>query len=597
MAPYRSVVLRMLVPLLLVLLASCATVPQAPSTAQLAAVQRVEAQQQQGDYAAAAAEWLRLAREYKAWRDGYLLNAAENFRQLGNWTRASGVLQRIEPRGLSFAEGIQFDLLNAGAALAAGDVERALTLTSNAGQLPQKWRLRGQELRARALAAAGQPLEAARVRMDMNALLAGFDRGQNEKQLLQLLQGMDPAELQARASSLGAQDPLRVWVSEALEASGKSLPTTMPQPQYPVGTLLPTSGHTKVTAEGYVPLQKVALILPMSGALQAAGKAVHDGFMQAWTRDASHTANMQLDVLDTGGSPMGALQAYREALAAGVELVVGPLSSAGVAAVFRRDALPVPVLALNHPDQGMPPAGSSEFAMPPEAEGARVAMRMRMRGLNQAVIFEADTDWAQRAAGAFQAQFEGNGGTVTGTATLPRTQVNYASAIQALLANAGPATGVFIAMGPRQGRLLVPQLRIARVTQPLFATSHIYAGETNVGLDRDLDGVVFCDVPWLFGAQSGIVDRASLDEENPSIRGPAARLFAFGMDAFALMPYLDWLRSHPGSYLPGATGQLTMDSFGRIRRTPIWATFINGVATPVTGALVGDAGMPLPQNP
>ena len=60
------------------------------------------------------------------------------------------------------------------------------------------------------------------------------------------------------------------------------------------------------------------------------------------------------------------------------------------------------------------------------------------------------------------------------------------------------------------------------------------------------------------------------------------------MDAWSLVPYLDWLRAHPGSYVPGASGQLTADQFGRMRRVLIWAQFQDGLAHPLSGNLQTD---------
>jgi outer membrane PBP1 activator LpoA protein len=57
------------------------------------------------------------------------------------------------------------------------------------------------------------------------------------------------------------------------------------------------------------------------------------------------------------------------------------------------------------------------------------------------------------------------------------------------------------------------------------------------------------------------------------------------MDAYALLPYMDWLLAHPDAYVGGATGELTADSFGRIHRTVGWARFRNGTAQAVDGAL------------
>jgi outer membrane PBP1 activator LpoA protein len=117
--------------------------------------------------------------------------------------------------------------------------------------------------------------------------------------------------------------------------------------------------------------------------------------------------------------------------------------------------------------------------------------------------------------------------------------------------------------------------------------------------------VEFCDAPWLFDAQPGLPSHGDIAAQLPAARGGAARLFAFGMDAWNLVPYLDWLRAHPGSYMPGASGQLTADQFGRIRRVLIWAQFQNGLARPLGGSLQMDDmpssappdNQPLPANP
>ena len=154
-------------------------------------------------------------------------------------------------------------------------------------------------------------------------------------------------------------------------------------------------------------------------------------------------------------------------------------------------------------------------------------------------------------------------------------------------------------MRPAQARLLLPQLRIARINLPVIATSHVYEGSDDASVNRDLDGVEFCDAPWLFNAQPGLPNHDDIAAQLPSARGGGARLFAFGMDAWSLVPYLDWLRAHPGSYVPGASGQLTADQFGRVRRVLISAQFQDGLAHPLSGNLQTDdmpASTP-PQTP
>jgi len=135
---------------------------------------------------------------------------------------------------------------------------------------------------------------------------------------------------------------------------------------------------------------------------------------------------------------------------------------------------------------------------------------------------------------------------------------------------------------------LLPQLKLARVSLPVIGTSHIYAGTDDASANRDLEGVEFCDAPWLFDVQPGLPNHGDIAAQLPAARGALARLFAFGMDAWNLAPYVDWLRAHPGSYLPGASGQLTSDQFGRIRRVLVWAKFQDGLARPLNGSLQMD---------
>jgi outer membrane PBP1 activator LpoA protein len=166
-------------------------------------------------------------------------------------------------------------------------------------------------------------------------------------------------------------------------------------------------------------------------------------------------------------------------------------------------------------------------------------------------------------------------------------------------------SGIFISMRAPQARLLLPQLRIAHVNLPVFATSHAYEGSDDVAANNDLNGLEFCDAPWLFDAQPGLPSHDDIAAQLPAARGGGARLFAFGMDAWNLVPYLDWLRAHPGSYMPGASGQLAADQFGRVRRVLIWAQFQNGLARPLGGSLQMDdmpstappASTPTPASP
>ncbi|GAA0887811.1 penicillin-binding protein activator [Rhodanobacter soli] len=596
---------------LLFSLALTACVPaNAPrSPAELAAAQSAEALSRQGQFDQAAQAWLALATQSRGHADSYRLLAAEAWREEGQLERAAPVLESIKRQRLSGDEPLRFDLLLAELALDRHDAATALRLTTQPNVVaPPALQLRLLEWRARAMAASGDRWGAARTRVQMDGQLSGFDHTQNRQQILALLNQVGVESLKQRAAAMQRGDRMLPWVNEALSQLGVAVAQPPPDLQQPVGTLLPGAGAN--VREGYKVPTQVALLLPNDGNYGAASTAIREGFFAAYL-DAgrNHAPRPSVRVYDSQGTADGAVKAYQQAVSDGARLVVGPLTRGEVAAVFSQAQLPVPVLALNHPDdKQLPAADASEFGLLPETEGAQVADHMVERGLRQVYVLVSTDDFAQRAAGAFKAELAARGGQIAGTITLPPGVTSYAGIIAGLKLPAtptasAPATsgttapaesgvvndaGIFISMRPAQARVLLPQLRIAQVNLPVFATSHVYEGSDDVAANRDLDGVEFCDAPWLFDAQPGLPNHDGIAARLPAARGGAARLFAFGMDAWNLVPYLEWLRAHPGSYVPGASGQLAADQFGRVRRVLIWAQFQNGLARPLGGSLQMD---------
>ncbi|MGH8212387.1 MAG: penicillin-binding protein activator [Rhodanobacteraceae bacterium] len=438
--------------------------------------------------------------------------------------------------------------------------------------------------RAREQQASGDFWGAARTRAQLSPLLTGAQRADNEREIGTLFASLGKDQLKWRYETLVEKDPLKPYARAALEQLGVALPRELPQLDHPVGTQI-GEGDT-AHREGYAMPSQIALLLPTDGALAVPASAVREGFFTAYFDDKSDAPRPTVRSYDSGGTPAQALAAYAQAVNDGAQMVIGPLGRDGVAAMFAQGSLPVPLLALNHPDNNVtPPTGSAEFGLLPETEGAQAAAHMGERGVKQAIVFLTGDDRSRRAAAAFKAQFESLGGQVTNQTELSADNVDYSDQIKAALATAGDGSGILLLLRAQTARLLMPQLKLASATQPVFATSLIYAGGDNADADRDLDGVEFCDAPWLFDAQPGLPDHATIAAQLPDARNAASRLFAFGMDAYALIPYLDWLRTHPGTYLPGATGQLTEDEQGRVHRVPIWAGFQNGVARPVAAGM------------
>ena len=568
-------------------LGACATMPEEEEATTAADAAHAEQLYKHGDLDQAASAFLALADATGGDTSAhYRLRAAEAMRDAGDLEGAARTLEDVKRRRLHGNEPIRLDLLDAEIALGHGDAARAQALLATPTvDLPPDLRVRMLELRARAEVAGGDAYAAARTRAELDRYLEDGDRDQNRKQILDTLGTLDVGALKTRAQALPPTDPLRPWLEQALRGKGQALARTLPRPNRPVGTMSP--GHVGAAdAEGYAAPKQVALLLPLNAQLAAVSQSIRDGFLAAYfAGDAARRPDVR--IYDAGRVPADAVAAYKQAVADGADHVVGPLQREAVGELFHQ-TLTAPVLALNHPDTGeVPPAGSAEFGLLPDAEGAQVAEHMHERGIVRAVIITADADWAERAAIAFRAQFEAAGGSIVGEARLREGEVNYKTAILQSTQSLGDSAdaGVFISMRPQQARLLLPQLKIAGVGAPVFATSHIYSGDANPGLDRDLDGVEFCDSPWLLGPVPGMPDRDAISRQIASANGVGARLFAFGMDAYALLPYIDWLLAHPDAYLDGATGDLSADAFGRIHRLVGWALFTQGVARPVEGAL------------
>jgi len=111
---------------------------------------------------------------------------------------------------------------------------------------------------------------------------------------------------------------------------------------------------------------------------------------------------------------------------------------------------------------------------------------------------------------------------------------------------------------------------------PVVATSLVLAGGGDPRQDRELDGVEYPELPWLLDGREGLPDPAAIGREVASSRGAAARLFAFGHDAWLLVAWSDHLGADPEASVRGTTGELRLDGFGLVQRRPAWAVFSGG---------------------
>lgn len=568
------------------LLAGCVSMPSGHSQSGAAG----EALFRDGDLRAAAVAFVDAANNNRSDRDALLLRAAEAWRENGDRDAVASVVVQIDPRKLSADQPLRYALLRAELALDAGDSSAAAALlNTDPGPSTRALRSRYHELRGRALQAS-DPFAAAAEFARLDALVGADERRENARRVRDVLAKLSDDRLRSEADRLAANDPLRPFAARAMSARGLSLPASLRDaPERRSAAVRPAD-------EGHI-----ALLLPLSGPMRAAGIPVRDGFLAA--RFASGDSPVDVQVMDSGDTAESAVLAYQRAVADGAIQVVGPLTRDAVTAVLAERDLPVPVLALNRGVGPLPP-GHLSFALTPEDEAAAVARLLNQRGLLRVLAVAGQDELAQRTLEAFRARHAQAEGQLVAVATLPTSGVDYRGAIRDAQTAAGlplesprdltlpfdpGVDAVFIAVRPEQARLLLPQLKMAGLSNvPTIGTSMLHVVDDNSRQDRELDDVEFTELPWLIGDLPGLPARSKLRVQLETAGGPSARLFAFGMDAWRLLTHQHMLVD---ADLPmsAATGELSLDAFGEARSQPTIARFRGGVARRL------DSGGLLPQ--
>lgn len=335
--------------------------------------------------------------------------------------------------------------------------------------------------------------------------------------------------------------------------------------------------------DGYRPPNQLAVLLPLTGSLATAAAPVRDGLLAGYYGEQRRRPELRF--YDTSATTGGAIAAYEQAVADGADQVLGPLGKDQVEAVFRQSRGSVPVLALNRPDT-TPPRNNASYALAPEDDGVGAASYLMARNARRVLVLTAGDDNARRSVGAFDRQLQAQGGSVVQTlAVVGETPADMTSLLQSVAQREGGIDAVFLALRGPQARAIVPQLASAGLGgKPRVATSQLASGTGKPAQDRALDGIAFPTDAWSVSGVRGLPPAASTGRSLATARGPAARLFAFGYDAWLLTAYLERLALAEDGSVQGASGTLRIDADGNVMRAPAWSTFSGGSIVPLMGS-------------
>jgi len=373
-----------------------------------------------------------------------------------------------------------------------------------------------------------------------------------------------------------ARDPMR---AAAALAGWRRL-----YPQHPANDSVLAVASTQIAAATEFPDQ-IALLLPLSGRSESVGVAVRDGFIAAYL-EQDPAKRPRLKIYDVAAESVAG--AYTRAVADGAGFVVGPLTKEDVAAVAPLSGGRTPVLALNFLGESVnTPHNFYQFALLPEDEARIVARRAVADGRMKGVVIVPNGEWGNRVAAAFADELAHLGGAVLDSQRYESSQADFADIIKQILqvhaVKGEPSTHrtdaafIFVAGTPGAARQILPQLRFHYAGDvPVYSTSDSF--EPDPSANSDLDGMMFPDMPWMVADDPATAQiRDGVRAAWPARTARRDRLYAFGFDAYRLVPALRSKSPVEASEISGVTGKLHLDDHNRIRRDLDWAQIRNGV--------------------
>jgi len=531
-------------------------------------------------------------------------NLAYEQKDLG---RAARILEQVPLDSLKPAQQIFANTLTAELALTRDKPKAALKALSHPslerlGELPVEQQVRSQLARARALEADGQPLAAARERVFIAPLLSEQAANANHETIWALVAALPLEQLQGNgdADLAGWLELARASKSAGtLEQQQAAIETWRQQhPQHPAARQLPQP-LTKLKELAAQPLTRIALLLPQGGQLASVARALRDGFLAAHYQAQQTGQNPPHIELYDSTNLTSLDDFYRQAQAAGVQLVIGPLEKPLVKQLSEREQLPITTLALNYSEAGQEgPPQLFQFGLAAEDEAREVARRAWADGMRRAVALVPRGEWGDRVLGAFRQSWEAAGGSLIAAehvdqpvalaqqiadlfqlrqseARAKRLQSTLGVQIAAQPARRQDVDFIFLAATPQQAQQIKPTLAFQYAGDvPVYATSHLFTGTNNQAQYLDLNGIRFCETPWLLNANDPL--RQQVGSQWPQAGGSLGRLYAMGIDAYRLAPRLNQLKALPESHVDGLSGSLSLNPTQRIERQLPWAEFRDG---------------------
>jgi outer membrane PBP1 activator LpoA protein len=557
-----------------------------------------------------AAELL-LEAELSEQPDSLILSAAGLIANAGDIAQSANVLARINPDNLrdpQFIEysllGIELDLILANWAQAAAwfETDRFIFLSAT---FDRRLRLRTLSLQSDANFALGNFEQSLLTSIQLAQMLTKKSevrdihnkiwRQLNELSYAFLQQGQNHQNVRL-AGWLQLAELCRKYQSSQQAQIQQYNNWQLRWNTHPAALIPPTP-----FSEGFkysVPPAQVALLLPLQEQYEVPSYTLLDGFMNAYYELLAQSEGSDVPgvrIYDT--SVQSVQKAYNNAVDDGAEVIVGPMRQSEVAELLTVPALPVPTISLNRTNDstGLQVRNLFQFGLSPLDEMTQIADRAWQSGQRNVVLIAPDNSWGNRSSEFFNQYWANKGGAVLATVPYPSSINDFTPLLKAPLqidlseerglqlkrfinsrvqftARRRQDIDLVVVLGyPLRARQIKPALDFLYASDiPVVATSHIYNGTEQIGLDRDLSGVEFIAMPWTLPGQ---MPRQLQPDQRLHIA--YRHLYAMGYDAFLLHRNLPNLTSEQAIPIFGSTGLLSL-SDGIIKRQAKWAKFQRG---------------------
>ena len=376
-------------------------------------------------------------------------------------------------------------------------------------------------------------------------------------------------------------------------------PTTQPAPPAPAATQAPAETPVPATAEQPQP--------------QTAQPEQQPATQPQAVATTSANPGAELKIYDTSAQPLD--QVLAQVQQDGASIVVGPLLKNNVEALMKSDTT-LNVLALNQPEQVQNRANICYFALSPEDEARDAARHIHEQGKQAPLLLIPRSTLGDRVANAFAQEWQTLGGGVVlqqkfGSAAELRAGVNGGAGIalngspvsaslpqqqsvtiggltipapptDAQISGGGKVDSAYIVATPEEIAFIKPMIAMRNGSQSgatLYASSRSAQGTAGPDFRLEMEGLQYSEIPMLAGSNPQLMQQALGAVRNDY---SLARLYAMGVDAWALANHFTQMRQVPGFELNGNTGDLTADQDCVINRKLSWLKYQQGQIVPAS---------------